>query len=71
MKTVKLRVKSDYRSQAAIYQAGTVIEVNEVEAAFLKRDAPDTFEDFKELKAEKAMSSPPADKQVKTPAKKK
>lgn len=77
---MKIKVKSSYASRfkdrRVAYAAGDEIEVEEDLAAFLFRDSPDSFEEAKAKKAPakkeaKAKVSPPKDKAVKAPPKKK
>lgn len=48
---VRLNVLSNYRNQSAIYLAGSVVEVDDVDAAWLMADSPGTFEVAPEKKA--------------------
>ncbi len=56
----KLKVLSEYISRATHYPKGTVIEVDEVQAEFLMRDAPGCFEEV----GKKAPRGPGADKML-------
>ncbi len=57
----KLKVLSEYRSREIHYLKGTVIEVDEVWAEFLMRDAPGCFE---EVGVGKAPRGPAVDKMI-------
>lgn len=69
MNMQKLRVKGQYINPQLKLRlaAGDVLEVSEIEAAFLLRDAPELFE-LVELDPEPetaALDGPPADKMIK------
>jgi hypothetical protein len=59
---MKLRVKRDYQSNAARYQAGEVIDVSDEFGAWLTRDSEGCFEEVKPPK--RSMEKPPADKAI-------
>ena len=59
---MKLLVKHDYRSNAASYRAGQIIEVPDEFGAWLQRDSESCFEEVKPRK--RRMRKPPADKAI-------
>ena len=61
---MKLKVLKWYANQHVAYRPGDVIEVDEAQAEFLQRDAPDCFEVVKV----KQVKAPAKDKAVKSPA---
>jgi hypothetical protein len=67
---MKLYVLNDYRSARASYTAGQEIEVDDKLGAWLLRDAPGCFA-TEPPEVKKALEQPPADKQIKKPARKK
>ena len=64
-----LKVVKDYRNKDREYEQGSKITVEDDEAAFLMRDAPGCFAEYKP-KA-KAADEPPKDKAVKASPRKK
>lgn len=58
---MKLRVKQDYRSNAAQYRAGEIVEVSAEFGAWLQRDSAESFE---EITPKRSYRKPPRDKAI-------